>query len=144
VQETETALSCIDPASDDPEMWECNCFEEMQNKCGGMDANCFQCIFCENANVCSSWKTKMCTEAWRSANNCPAQSMLLEGSRSRLISPHNGSASRMLESSGSSRTMTSLMEGRRSEGGADRRLLNNRNTAIKDLDKTIMQKKCQR
>jgi len=55
--------SCVDPALDDPESWECECVEEMTGTCGGVDEECFRGLLCKNANICAEWKQTHCPES---------------------------------------------------------------------------------
>ena len=48
--------SCVDPALDDPESWECECVEQMTVKCGSVDEECFRGLLCKNVNICEAWK----------------------------------------------------------------------------------------
>jgi len=55
--------SCVDPALDDPESWECECAEDMTATCGGVDEECFRGLLCKNANICAEWKQTHCPES---------------------------------------------------------------------------------
>jgi len=48
--------SCIDPAVDDPESWDCECAKDMTTSCGGVDEACFKRILCGKAEICQTWK----------------------------------------------------------------------------------------
>merc|ERR1719343_785440 len=61
--------TCINPYFDDPESWDCDCFEEIQKRCvvaapgtSGGDAlvQCFRASFCLHAHVCQEWKDTWC------------------------------------------------------------------------------------
>merc|ERR1719453_1873027 len=52
---------CIDPASDDAEAWECDCFQAMVDSCGGISEDCFQTLVCRSNKICSSWKQSHCS-----------------------------------------------------------------------------------
>jgi len=55
--------ACIDPAVEDPESWDCECFQEMKESCQdeGDEKACFKKILCDNAAVCASWKAEQCS-----------------------------------------------------------------------------------
>lgn len=57
---TEDPNTCVDPSVEDPETWQCNCLENMENECGGVDEVCFRRLMCEEDLICSSWKTTHC------------------------------------------------------------------------------------
>lgn len=50
---------CTDPSSDDPEAWECECFEEMATSCSnqGLGEDCIRDLMCRHPDVCPSWKS---------------------------------------------------------------------------------------
>jgi len=55
---------CVDPAVEDAESWDCECFQEMKESCEGEEDEgaCFKQIMCNNAGVCASWKAEQCTD----------------------------------------------------------------------------------
>jgi len=52
--------SCLDPAVDDPEAWECACMKAMVEVCGGVDSACFHKKMCEYKGVCKEWQDEHC------------------------------------------------------------------------------------
>jgi len=63
------APHCIYPPTEDPEGWNCDCFEEMHQRCRHLDtANltnfsqtlCLRAVFCTSTRVCSTWRAEMC------------------------------------------------------------------------------------
>jgi len=62
---------CMDPETEDPESWDCDCYENFQRKCAGIsetqgdtaiytEAECLRAIFCSDHRVCSEWKARSC------------------------------------------------------------------------------------
>jgi hypothetical protein len=62
MQKLNDAEGCVDPSVEDPESWDCECMGEMTASCDGVDEACFSKIFCDNTNVCESWKSAHCAE----------------------------------------------------------------------------------
>lgn len=61
--------SCIHPPNEDPMAWNCDCFEEMHNRCLAAGAknsenlqDCLRAHFCLNKKVCKSWKQAVCPD----------------------------------------------------------------------------------
>jgi len=56
--------SCMDPASDDPETFSCECLEEGMQQCQGKNdvVKCLRNILCASSelNVCQKWKADAC------------------------------------------------------------------------------------
>lgn len=141
VETTSTVKSyCFNPAVGDPEGLECNCVETVMKFCNviNLDFN-DQCVFtylCKQPEVCQTWKD---------SNNCPAAASgsLLELSSNVSETYQRGTQLKQKDADGS-KTISSLLQARRSDG-VSRHLLNSRNAnSMKDLDGTITQKKCQR
>merc|ERR1719253_2080677 len=57
------ARRCTDPATEDPESWDCDCLERMKEQCGGVDEACFREIMCNHEMICQSWKEDNCPDA---------------------------------------------------------------------------------
>jgi hypothetical protein len=78
-----TRSRCIDPASDDPESWNCNCFTHLTKVCKddplGNEA-CFRMKFCASCAVCLRWKEKHCcvTAVEQHKSNCSASKLVEE------------------------------------------------------------------
>lgn len=51
---------CVDPSTDDPESWACDCSADMESKCDGIDEECFQDLMCEHSGICQEWKDTHC------------------------------------------------------------------------------------
>jgi len=52
-----TANSCINPASDDPDRFKCECMEEGFQKCKGQNLDdCLRALLCNLDDVCQEWK----------------------------------------------------------------------------------------
>jgi hypothetical protein len=51
---------CIDPATDDPESWSCDCVQDLIDECGGIHASCFRTQMCQSTEICTSWKKSHC------------------------------------------------------------------------------------
>jgi len=50
---------CVDPALEDVESWNCDCYQEMQHLCAeleGPEHTCLQALMCEHGSVCETWK----------------------------------------------------------------------------------------
>lgn len=47
--------ACLHPATDDPESWECECSESLEDACGS-DSVCIQEQLCDAPKVCQDWK----------------------------------------------------------------------------------------
>merc|ERR1712157_388098 len=64
---------CIDPSLEDPESWDCDCYEDMQERCHTLAlkttsedldtfyALCFRAQFCIFDRVCQDWKHLWCS-----------------------------------------------------------------------------------
>jgi len=50
--------ACVDPSSEDPESWDCDCFDAMKATCPNQQATspCFHDLLCNDDRVCNSWK----------------------------------------------------------------------------------------
>merc|ERR1712232_182747 len=70
---TEIDEVCMNPLVEDPESWDCDCFEAMQRRCAKVELvqktadtysleKCLRAIFCLQHGVCESWKTQFCTD----------------------------------------------------------------------------------
>jgi len=55
--------ACFDPAIADQESWDCDCYEDMINACGGLDEQCIKDHMCKIPEVCMSWKAQQCSSA---------------------------------------------------------------------------------
>merc|ERR1719198_1114843 len=59
---------CMDPRTEDPESWACDCYEKMKERCAAVEPSisgydetlCLRAIFCEEDKVCTSWKSTFC------------------------------------------------------------------------------------
>jgi len=60
---THVDSTCFDPASEDPEAWDCECLQGMIDKCGGLDEECIKGLMCDNGKVCLTWKQQQCSSA---------------------------------------------------------------------------------
>eukprot|EP00747_Dinoflagellata_sp_TGD_P121480 gnl/TRDRNA2_/TRDRNA2_173436_c2_seq1.p1 gnl/TRDRNA2_/TRDRNA2_173436_c2~~gnl/TRDRNA2_/TRDRNA2_173436_c2_seq1.p1 ORF type:complete len:257 (-),score=40.80 gnl/TRDRNA2_/TRDRNA2_173436_c2_seq1:306-1076(-) len=69
VPKGETTADCIDPRTEDPLSWHCDCYEEMMERCRALrkkttssvsQAACISAQFCEHPRVCSAWKKEVC------------------------------------------------------------------------------------
>jgi len=67
--ETGESLTCVDPAIEDPEAWECNCMQEMIDACNGIDETCFANRMCGRSDVCAHWKKANCMCCTRDRGN---------------------------------------------------------------------------
>lgn len=50
---------CLDPALEDVESWNCDCYQEMQRSCAaveGSEHTCLRALMCEHESVCDTWK----------------------------------------------------------------------------------------
>mmetsp|Transcript_106637 Transcript_106637/g.227722 ORF Transcript_106637/g.227722 Transcript_106637/m.227722 type:complete len:490 (-) Transcript_106637:127-1596(-) len=62
---------CMDPRLEDPEAWECDCYEEAKQQCMSLTptpedtslAQCLRAHYCMNRRVCSEWKASFCTSS---------------------------------------------------------------------------------
>jgi len=52
--------TCLDPAVEDPESWECNCMETLIKACGGIDEKCFNRHMCGRKDLCDHWSRANC------------------------------------------------------------------------------------
>eukprot|EP00747_Dinoflagellata_sp_TGD_P121447 gnl/TRDRNA2_/TRDRNA2_173424_c0_seq6.p1 gnl/TRDRNA2_/TRDRNA2_173424_c0~~gnl/TRDRNA2_/TRDRNA2_173424_c0_seq6.p1 ORF type:complete len:485 (+),score=60.75 gnl/TRDRNA2_/TRDRNA2_173424_c0_seq6:61-1515(+) len=59
--------SCIHPPSEDPMAWDCDCYQEMHERCAAVEANmpkelkwCMRAQFCLHPDVCASWRNAVC------------------------------------------------------------------------------------
>eukprot|EP00747_Dinoflagellata_sp_TGD_P083780 gnl/TRDRNA2_/TRDRNA2_162254_c0_seq1.p1 gnl/TRDRNA2_/TRDRNA2_162254_c0~~gnl/TRDRNA2_/TRDRNA2_162254_c0_seq1.p1 ORF type:complete len:164 (+),score=23.14 gnl/TRDRNA2_/TRDRNA2_162254_c0_seq1:645-1136(+) len=59
--------ACIYPPKEDPESWDCNCFEEMQEKCDRVAGTpgytmemCLAAQYCLHPNICNRWANVVC------------------------------------------------------------------------------------
>jgi len=57
---------CTDPAADDPEASECECFDEMATTCSN-DEYCIRDLMCRHRDVCNEWKSNECSNQGRRA-----------------------------------------------------------------------------
>jgi hypothetical protein len=60
---------CLDPATTDPESWECDCYDEAMSLCSKMatrpeytEKKCMRALYCNRGDVCSSWKQSACAD----------------------------------------------------------------------------------
>lgn len=50
---------CVDPALEDVESWNCDCYDEMRRTCAEMEVSeqvCLRVLMCEHETVCDAWK----------------------------------------------------------------------------------------
>merc|ERR1719498_2131528 len=62
-----TELGCINPPTEDPLAWDCDCYEEMHKRCRAIKATspnamstCLQAQFCTHKNICPEWAATVC------------------------------------------------------------------------------------
>jgi hypothetical protein len=63
---------CMNPVTEDPESWECDCYDEMVNRCekvghaadadDNLENVCIRAQFCLYPRVCASWKRRACMD----------------------------------------------------------------------------------
>eukprot|EP00747_Dinoflagellata_sp_TGD_P144030 gnl/TRDRNA2_/TRDRNA2_176448_c5_seq8.p1 gnl/TRDRNA2_/TRDRNA2_176448_c5~~gnl/TRDRNA2_/TRDRNA2_176448_c5_seq8.p1 ORF type:complete len:454 (+),score=36.56 gnl/TRDRNA2_/TRDRNA2_176448_c5_seq8:68-1363(+) len=58
---------CINPPTEDPMSWNCDCYEQMQQRCKDIGAStememCLRAQFCEHTHTCQHWKDAACTQ----------------------------------------------------------------------------------
>jgi len=60
-----TQNQCIDPASSDPEAFDCECLQQVQEECGEASETegCIREMMCKHPQVCESWKGTQCDTA---------------------------------------------------------------------------------
>merc|ERR1719198_952857 len=59
---------CMDPRTEDPESWACDCYERMKQRCASVkpmisdydESLCLRAQFCSEGKVCQTWKSVMC------------------------------------------------------------------------------------
>jgi len=57
-----TDSSCIDPSTEDPESWECECFDEMSKSCDVPNQeDCIRELMCNKCSLCLAWKQTHCS-----------------------------------------------------------------------------------
>jgi len=56
-------VECLDPATADPESWDCDCVETMKAACSASttDMDCFKAHMCNHGGVCRAWKKQHCS-----------------------------------------------------------------------------------
>lgn len=61
---------CINPLIEDPESWQCDCFDEMLQRCermvgvaGYTKTRCLQAQWCDHDFVCDFWKKSICSDS---------------------------------------------------------------------------------
>eukprot|EP00747_Dinoflagellata_sp_TGD_P145452 gnl/TRDRNA2_/TRDRNA2_176590_c2_seq27.p1 gnl/TRDRNA2_/TRDRNA2_176590_c2~~gnl/TRDRNA2_/TRDRNA2_176590_c2_seq27.p1 ORF type:complete len:341 (-),score=38.41 gnl/TRDRNA2_/TRDRNA2_176590_c2_seq27:210-1232(-) len=65
------APTCINPPTEDPLGWDCDCFEEMHDRCKALGAKkksmkwgqmqaCVRAHFCLHPNICEPWRAAVC------------------------------------------------------------------------------------
>jgi len=57
------AASCVNPEVDDAESWDCECAQEIAEKCNEADGDvetCIKALLCKDPIVCGSWKAEHC------------------------------------------------------------------------------------
>merc|ERR1712061_773846 len=65
-----TEDGCVDPRTEDPESWECDCYESFQAKCTAIKnhsavrnnytfGKCLRAILCDLPNMCPSWRAEV-------------------------------------------------------------------------------------
>merc|ERR1712190_212971 len=64
--------ACMNPLIEDPESWDCDCYESMHSRCKVVEAlpdtedyteeKCFRALFCVHDGVCRSWKHQFCRD----------------------------------------------------------------------------------
>eukprot|EP00747_Dinoflagellata_sp_TGD_P145455 gnl/TRDRNA2_/TRDRNA2_176590_c2_seq5.p1 gnl/TRDRNA2_/TRDRNA2_176590_c2~~gnl/TRDRNA2_/TRDRNA2_176590_c2_seq5.p1 ORF type:complete len:333 (-),score=21.89 gnl/TRDRNA2_/TRDRNA2_176590_c2_seq5:152-1150(-) len=59
--------TCIHPPTEDPLGWDCDCFQEMHDRCDRVGANtpetvnkCLRAQYCLNTKVCEGWREAVC------------------------------------------------------------------------------------
>jgi len=61
---------CLDPRLEDPEAWDCDCYDEAKQLCSSLipintgrtsAAQCLRALYCINLRVCPAWKATFCT-----------------------------------------------------------------------------------
>jgi len=66
-----TPAPCRDPANEDAESFDCECSAELSRSCDD-DEDCFRKFFCDNSNVCDSWKGENCESSLMAKQNASA------------------------------------------------------------------------
>jgi len=74
-----TDSPCFDPSTEDPESWECECFDEMAESCGGPNEECIRDMMCNKCSLCLSWKQTHCSskQVQKHKKKCTGTSSLL-------------------------------------------------------------------
>jgi len=54
--------TCVNPSTDDPGQWACECQADMESHCDGIDEECFKDLMCDNTHVCQVWKNSHCVQ----------------------------------------------------------------------------------
>jgi hypothetical protein len=80
-----STANCQDPSVSDPETWDCDCFENMKQTCGGVDQACFNRLMCSHPNICSSWKESNCGHFSSSMLEIGADGSTQEKTQKRLM-----------------------------------------------------------
>jgi hypothetical protein len=68
-QATVSSHDCMNPATEDPESWMCDCYETMLSRCQEINMLrisidvCIRAQYCQYDRVCASWKAKSCHDA---------------------------------------------------------------------------------
>ena len=50
-------LASIDPSTEDPEAWQCECLEEFLSICSGWNEDCIRLLMCNSQYIARSWKS---------------------------------------------------------------------------------------
>jgi len=80
------APGCIDPEISDPEAFECECLEKLQETCEGEpdQMQCFRNLMCEDPRVCCSWKQAACSPSAAAGCSDSSSSMTQRANVERL------------------------------------------------------------
>eukprot|EP00747_Dinoflagellata_sp_TGD_P145444 gnl/TRDRNA2_/TRDRNA2_176590_c2_seq15.p1 gnl/TRDRNA2_/TRDRNA2_176590_c2~~gnl/TRDRNA2_/TRDRNA2_176590_c2_seq15.p1 ORF type:complete len:346 (-),score=54.56 gnl/TRDRNA2_/TRDRNA2_176590_c2_seq15:390-1427(-) len=65
--EAKDDVACINPPTEDPMGWECDCFKEMAERCKALGASksgklrsCLQAQYCLHDKICVTWREAVC------------------------------------------------------------------------------------
>ena len=64
--------SCMDPANEDAESFECECLADVSEDCADDDEDCYRRFFCASSKVCDSWKGENCASSLMAKENASA------------------------------------------------------------------------
>lgn len=65
--------TCLDPATEDPESWTCDCYDSMRDRCvelaaevgaaysSSFESVCLRAEYCVHPKICSGWKAAACS-----------------------------------------------------------------------------------